>query len=128
MTRPSARLENGNPTFDDEGEECERPFCPFFHPFSRASNSLVKVKEEIQDDDIIVVYEKLIPSRSAFPSSATKSRVVSNTVEATQWSRPVIKRVRALKKLQLESLQVETQFYQKVYELEKVWSFSKFFS
>jgi len=20
--------------FDDEGEECERPFCPFFHPFS----------------------------------------------------------------------------------------------
>nr|CAD2148353.1 unnamed protein product [Meloidogyne enterolobii] len=37
----------------------------------------------------------------------------------SELSRPVIKRVRALKKLQLESLQVETQFYQKVYELEK---------
>uniref|UniRef100_A0A1I8BBP2 C3H1-type domain-containing protein n=1 Tax=Meloidogyne hapla TaxID=6305 RepID=A0A1I8BBP2_MELHA len=20
--------------FDDEGEQCKRPFCPFFHPFS----------------------------------------------------------------------------------------------
>ncbi|KAL7079595.1 hypothetical protein ACQ4LE_001523 [Meloidogyne hapla] len=37
----------------------------------------------------------------------------------SEMSRPVIKRVRALKKLQLESLQIETEFYQKVYDLEK---------
>ncbi|CAK5089068.1 unnamed protein product [Meloidogyne enterolobii] len=65
--------------FDDEGTVCERPFCPFFHPFSGASKHLVKVKEEIQDDDIIVVHEKVVPS--SWPSSSTESHVVSNTVE-----------------------------------------------
>uniref|UniRef100_A0A914M3E1 Elongin A binding-protein 1 domain-containing protein n=1 Tax=Meloidogyne incognita TaxID=6306 RepID=A0A914M3E1_MELIC len=70
--------------FDDEGEECERPFCPFFHPFSGASNPFVKVKEEVQDDDIIVVHEKVGPSRSAWPSSSKESLVVSNTVETHQ--------------------------------------------
>ncbi|CAK5037349.1 unnamed protein product [Meloidogyne enterolobii] len=66
--------------FDDEGAVCERPFCPFFHPFS-ASKHLVKVKEEIQDDDIIVVHEKVIPIRSPWPSSSTESHAVSNAVE-----------------------------------------------
>jgi hypothetical protein len=32
----------------------------------------------------------------------------------------MIRRVRALKKNQLESLQIETRFYQRVHELEKV--------
>jgi hypothetical protein len=33
----------------------------------------------------------------------------------------MIRRVKALKKLQLESLGIETQFYQKVHDLEKVY-------
>lgn len=68
--------------FDDEGEQCKRPFCPFFHPFSGASNLLVKVKEEIQDDDIIVVHEKFVPPRSPWPSSSAES--ANNTVTAQQ--------------------------------------------
>lgn len=37
-------------------------------------------------------------------------------------SRPILRRVRALKKIQLESLEVEAQFYKEVHELEKVFS------